>query len=168
VRGRATDEDEPIRVLFVCLGNICRSPTAEAVMRHHVSANDLGSRIEIDSAGTGGWHAGDPPDERAQAEAARRGISMVSAARKVHVGDLEYFDLVIAMDESNLADLRDLAHTPEQRAKLRLLREFDPASGEDLEVPDPYYGGPSGFADVFDLVDASCRGLLEHLCESSP
>ncbi len=160
--------EQPVRILFVCLGNICRSPTAEAVMRHHLSADDLDGSIEIDSAGTGGWHTGDPPDERAQAEATRRGIPMQSAARKVHVGDLEYFDLVIAMDESNLADLHDLAQTPEHRAKLRLLREFDPDVGEDLDVPDPYYGGPNGFADVFDLVDASCRGLLEQLRDMSP
>ena len=92
---------------------------------------------------------------------------MDSAARKVHVGDLEYFDLVLAMDESNLADLHDLATSPEQRAKIRLLREFDPEADSDLEVPDPYYGGPNGFADVFDLVDASCRGLLEHVRDLS-
>jgi protein-tyrosine phosphatase len=159
--------DEPVRVLFVCLGNICRSPTAEAVLLHHVLANDLSGAIEVDSAGTGGWHTGDPPDERAQAEASGRGILMTSRARQVHVGDLDYFDLVIAMDESNLADLQDLAHTPEQRAKLHLLRAFDPNAGEDLDVPDPYYGGPSGFADVFDLVDASCRGLLEQLRDMS-
>jgi protein-tyrosine phosphatase len=136
-------------------------------MRHHVSTDGLGHVIEVDSAGTGGWHTGDPPDERAQEEAARRGIRMESAARKVHLGDLEYFDLILAMDESNLTDLHDLAATPEQRAKIRLLREFDPEAGEDLAVPDPYYGGPNGFADVFDLVDASCRGLLEHLRDAS-
>jgi protein-tyrosine phosphatase len=136
-------------------------------MRHHVSTNGLDHLIEIDSAGTGGWHTGDPADERAQAEAARRGITMDSAARKVHVGDLEHFDLIMAMDESNLADLHDLATSPEQRAKIRLLREFDPEAESDLEVPDPYYGGPNGFADVFDLVDASCRGLLEHVRDLS-
>lgn len=136
-------------------------------MSHLVSTNGLDHVIEIDSAGTGGWHTGDPADERAQAEAARRGIPMDSSARKVHVGDLEYFDLILAMDESNLADLHDLATTPDQRIKIRLLREFDPEAGEDLAVPDPYYGGPNGFADVFDLVDASCRGLLEDLRDSS-
>jgi protein-tyrosine phosphatase len=155
--------DEPVRVLFVCLGNICRSPTAEAVLRHHVSSAELDAVIDIDSAGTGGWHAGDPPDDRAQAEAARRGIPMTSRARQVNLGDLEHFDLVLAMDRSNLADLEDLAQTPEQRAKLRLLRSFDVTAGEDLDVPDPYYGGPNGFEDVFDLIDASCRGLLDHL-----
>jgi protein-tyrosine phosphatase len=154
---------EPVRILFVCLGNICRSPTAEAVMRHHVTARGLDGAIEIDSAGTGGWHAGDPPDDRAQAEARRRGIEMRSTARKVHVGDFEYFDLILAMDRTNLADLHDLAPTPAHRQKVHLLREFDPSGGGDLEVPDPYYGGPTGFRDVFDLVDAACQGLLEHV-----
>jgi protein-tyrosine phosphatase len=145
------------------MGNICRSPTAEAILRDHVSRNDLAAHLEIDSAGTGGWHAGEPPDERAQAEAARRGISMDSRARKVHVGDLDHFDLVLAMDEANLTDLLDLATTAEQRQKVRRLREFDPDAGDDLDVPDPYYGGASGFADVFDIVDAACRGLLDDL-----
>jgi protein-tyrosine phosphatase len=149
------------------MGNICRSPTAEAVMRHHVSTNGLDGVIEIDSAGTGGWHTGDPADDRAQAEGTRRGIPIDSLARKVHGGDLEYFDLVLGMDKANIADLNDLAHTPEQRAKIRLLREFDPEADGDREVPDPYYGGPNGFADVFDLVDAACRGLIEHLRDSS-
>lgn len=154
---------EPVRVLFVCLGNICRSPTAEAVLRHHVSAAELEAVIDVDSAGTGGWHVGDPPDDRAREQAARRGIPMNGRARQVDVGDLEHFDLVLAMDSTNLADLQDLAHTPEQRAKLHLLRSFDVDAGEDLDVPDPYYGGPNGFEDVFDLIDASCRGLLDHL-----
>ena len=154
---------EPLRVLFVCMGNICRSPTAEAVLRNYVSATDLVDGIEIDSAGTGGWHAGDPPDERAQAEAMRRGISMTSRARQVHVGDLDHFDLVLAMDEANLTDLLDLATTPEQRRKIKRLREFDPDADGDLDVPDPYYGGASGFADVFDIVDAACRGLVDDL-----
>jgi protein-tyrosine phosphatase len=152
-----------VRVLFVCLGNICRSPTAEAVLRRQVVAEGLDGIVEIDSAGTGGWHAGDLPDERARAEAERRGITMDSRARKVHVGDFEYYDLILAMDGSNLADLHDLAPTPAHRDKLRLLREFDPAADGNLEVPDPYYGGPSGFSDVFDLVDAACAGLLDHL-----
>lgn len=132
-------------------------------MQEHVSANGLDELVEIDSAGTGGWHAGEPPDERAQAEAGRRGLDMRSRARQVNVGDLEHFDLVLAMDEANLTDLLDLATTPEQRSKIRRLREFDPASQADLDVPDPYYGGPSGFADVFDLIAAACRGLLTEL-----
>jgi protein-tyrosine phosphatase len=165
----STGDEQPVRVLFVCLGNICRSPTAEAVMRHHVATRGLERHVDVDSAGTGAWHTGDRPDERARAEAARRGIAMDSRARQVHVGDFEHFDLIVAMDRSNLADLRDLAATDEHRSKLRLLREFDPAAAHasDLEVPDPYYGGSDGFADVFDLVDAACRGLVDHLHPSS-
>jgi protein-tyrosine phosphatase len=163
--------DQPVRILFVCLGNICRSPTAEAIMRSHLEAAGLAHRVEVDSAGTVGWHRGEPADERARAEAARRGIEMTSRARQVHLGDFEYFDLIVAMDTANAADLRDLTSSREHRAKVRLLREFDgtgtgarAASGSgSLDVPDPYYGGPDGFADVFDLIDAACRGLLAHV-----
>ncbi|MEJ5255856.1 MAG: low molecular weight protein-tyrosine-phosphatase [Acidimicrobiales bacterium] len=154
---------DPVRILFVCLGNICRSPTAEAVMRHHVDRTGLTGRIEVDSAGTGGWHVGEPPDQRAQAEARRRGIAMTSRARQFHPGDFEWFDLILAMDRQNLTDLHDLACTPAQRSKIRLLREFDPAHNGDLEVPDPYYGGSGGFATVFDQIEAACLGLLDHL-----
>jgi protein-tyrosine phosphatase len=154
----------PVRVVFVCLGNICRSPTAEAVLRAQVAAAGLVDVIEIDSAGTGAWHVGEPPDERAQAEATRRGIEMRGRARQFHAGDFAHYDLVVAMDHANRTDLVDLAVAPEHRAKVRLLREFDDRSGSDeLEVPDPYFGGPDGFADVFDIVDRACRGLLDHL-----
>jgi protein-tyrosine phosphatase len=130
-------------------------------MRSRVADAGLQHRIEVDSAGTGGWHRGEPPDDRARAEAARRGLTMTSTARQVHAGDFELFDLVVAMDASNADDLRDLA-SPSHRAKVRLLREFDPTA-EELDVPDPYYGGPDGFADVFDLIDAACLGLLDHV-----
>ncbi|MFN8038306.1 MAG: low molecular weight protein-tyrosine-phosphatase [Acidimicrobiales bacterium] len=162
---------EPVRVCFVCLGNICRSPTAEAVMARLVRDAGLDGRIEVDSAGTGGWHVGDPPDDRARAEARRRGIEMSSRARQLHVGDLAFFDLVVAMDRRNLADVHDLALEPAHRDKVVLLRTFDPATADEaadtdaLDVPDPYYGGPDGFARVFDLVEAACRGLLAHLEE---
>jgi len=160
---------EPVRVCFVCLGNICRSPTAEAVMTRLVHEAGLTGRVEVESAGTGGWHVGDLPDERARAEARRRGIEMTSRARQLHVGDLSYFDLVVAMDRRNLADVGDLVVDPAHRDKVVLLRTFDPATADDpthpdaLDVPDPYYGGPDGFAHVFDLVEAACRGLLAHL-----
>ena len=154
-----------MRILFVCLGNICRSPTAEGVMRHRVRAEGLEDRIEIDSAGTGGWHVGAPPDERATEAAGRRQIVLDGAARKFTPGDFEEFDLILAMDESNRRDLVALAPDEEARAKVRLLREFDPDSdGErDLDVPDPYYGGDQGFEHVLDLVDAATRGLLDEL-----
>lgn len=160
---------DPVRVCFVCLGNICRSPTAEAVMAHLVAEAGLDHAIELDSAGTGGWHVGDPPDDRATAEAARRGISMRSRARQFHVGDFAFFDLVVAMDGRNVADLHDLALDQDHRDKVVLLRSFDPNRPDatddpgDLDVPDPYYGGPDGFARVFDLVEAACAGLLDHL-----
>jgi protein-tyrosine phosphatase len=155
-----------VRVCFICTGNICRSPTAEAVMANLVDEAGLVDRIEVDSAGISNWHAGDRPDERSAAEATRRGVAMRSRARQVHPDDFERFDLLLAMDLSNLADLRALAD-PSAVAKVRLLRSFDPAlegrPDDRIEVPDPYYGGDSGFADVFDMVDAACRGLLDHL-----
>ncbi len=157
---------EPLRICFVCLGNICRSPTAEAVMARLLEEQGLSERIEVDSAGTGGWHVGDPPDERATAEASRRGIPMRGRARQFHVGDFSFFDLVVAMDRRNLADLHDLALEPDHHDKVVLLRSFDPSAtgaGDDLDVPDPYYGGPDGFSHVFDLVEAACRNLLDHV-----
>jgi protein-tyrosine phosphatase len=149
-------------VLFVCLGNICRSPTAEGVMRSLVEQAGLQERIEIDSAGTGAWHVGSPADARASATARARGVALESVARQVVLDDFEEFDLVLAMDSENLRALTRLASDEEQRARIRLLREFDPASegAADLDVPDPYYGGEHGFEAVFDLVQAACAGLL--------
>lgn len=150
-----------MRILFVCAGNICRSPTAEGVMRGLLDGEGLTERIEIESAGTGGWHAGDPPDARSVAAAHARGITIDGAARRVTDDDFERFDLLLALDRENLREL--LARAPEDaRAKVRLLREFDPASvaSGDLDVPDPYYGGANGFEDVLDLIEAACAGLL--------
>ena len=154
-----------MRVLFVCLGNICRSPTAEGVMRHLLREEGLEDRIVLDSAGTGGWHVGAAPDERATAAARGRGIALEGAARTVSATDFDDWDLLIAMDRDNERELLYRAPDEEARAKVRLLRSFDPESvarGE-LEVPDPYYGGDRGFEDVLDIVDAGCRGLLEEL-----
>lgn len=150
------------RILFVCLGNICRSPTAEGVMRALVAQAGLEHSIELDSAGTGAWHVGSSPDERATTAASARGVALEGSARQVRTTDFKDFDLLIAMDSANLRDLRALAHGDEERAKVRLLREFDPASAGagDLDVPDPYYGAGDGFAKVFDLVHAACEGLL--------
>jgi protein-tyrosine phosphatase len=152
-----------VRLLFVCLGNICRSPTAEGVMRALVAEAGLGERIELDSAGTGGWHVGESPDGRATAAARRRGIALAGAARQVRPRDFDQFDLILAMDQSNQRDLRELAPDEDTRAKVRLLREFDPAADGDLDVPDPYYGGPGGFDKVLDLVQAACAALLGQL-----
>jgi protein-tyrosine phosphatase len=157
-----------VRILFVCLGNICRSPTAEGVMRALVREAGLEEKIELDSAGTGAWHVGSPPEERANETARSRGILLEGAAREVRREDYDDFDLVLAMDRKNLADLRRLAPDERTRSRIRLLREFDPAGAgvDDLDVPDPYYGGPRGFEDVFDLVQAACAGLLEEVRES--
>ena len=151
-----------MKLLFVCMGNICRSPTAEGVMRHLLREQGLEDEIQIDSAGTGGWHVGAPPDERATEAARRRGIALDGAARQVRPSDFEDHDLLLAADRENVAHLRAIAPDDEARAKVRLLREFDPDSrgARDLDVPDPYYGGPGGFEEVLDLVEAACRGLL--------
>jgi protein-tyrosine phosphatase len=151
-----------MRICFVCLGNICRSPTAEAVMRRLVADAGLADRVTLDSAGTGNWHAGELADSRTRAAASRRGIEITHRARQLVAGDLERFDLVLAMDRDNLADIRRLfgrrAH-PE----LALLRAFDATAPGGAEVPDPYAGGPDGFEDVLDLCERACRGLVEHI-----
>jgi protein-tyrosine phosphatase len=154
-----------VRLLFVCMGNICRSPTAEAVMRALVAEEGLEDEIEIDSAGTGSWHVGHPPDRRSTAAAKARGIVMEGAARQVTVADFDDYDLLLAADADNVGALRALAPEGAAAAKIHLLREYDPAAAAagDLAVPDPYYGGPDGFEHVIDLVDAACRGLLETL-----
>ncbi|MDO8186388.1 low molecular weight protein-tyrosine-phosphatase [Conexibacter sp. JD483] len=155
----------PTRILFVCLGNICRSPTAEAVMHRLVEEAGLAGEIALASAGTGGWHVGNPPDARATAAAATRGFAMQSLAQQVTAADFGRHDLLIAMDRDNARTLRALAPDPEAAAKVHLLREYDPASAgsPDLDVPDPYYGGADGFDHVLDLVEAACAGLLEAL-----
>ena len=143
-----------MRVLFVCSGNICRSPTAEAVMRALVAHAGLDDEIELDSAGTGAWHVGEPPDDRAAAAAARRGITLTGTARQVEPSDFTHFDLVLAVDDENLQRLRDVAPS-DTHERIRLLDETD--------VPDPYYGGPDGFDAVLDQLDADCRRLLDEL-----
>lgn len=150
-----------IRVCFVCLGNICRSPQAEGIFRELVVTASLTDRFHIDSAGTGGWHAGELPDARTRATSARRGVPLTHRARQFTVADFERFDHILAMDRRNLADLHALAPTDDARRKVRLLRDHDPAGSGD--VPDPYYGGHDGFDHVFDLCEAACRGLLAEL-----
>jgi protein-tyrosine phosphatase len=145
-----------MRILFVCMGNICRSPTAEATMRSLVRAAGLDDRIQVDSAGTGGWHAGEPPDARSAEAAARRGIELSGAARQVRVSDFEDFDQLVAMDRDNLERLLAIAPDAEAAAKVRLL-------GDGIEVPDPYYGGSRGFETVLDIVESGCRELLDEL-----
>ena len=146
------------RILFVCLGNICRSPTAEGVMRRLVRDEGLEDEIEIDSAGTGGWHVGAPPDARATEAASRRGTELSGAARRFDPArDFDRFDLILAMDAENRRELLELAPGPDARAKVRMFRRGD------LDVPDPYYGGDDGFEEVLDLVEEAARELLEEL-----
>lgn len=150
----------PVRaVLCVCLGNICRSPIAEGVLRHR--AREAGLALEVDSAGTGAWHAGEPPDRRATAAARRQGVILEGRARQVAVDDFARFDLVLAMDRSNHRDL--LARCPRPHVgKVRRLGEWDPRGGAP-DVPDPYYGGDEGFDEVFALVDRCARALIAAL-----
>ncbi|MFR0688180.1 low molecular weight protein-tyrosine-phosphatase [Enterobacterales bacterium AE_CKDN230030158-1A_HGKHYDSX7] len=147
-----------MKVLFVCLGNICRSPTAEGVFRHKVREAGLEGRIEIDSAGTGDWHVGKAPDARTRAAALRRGYDLSGLrARQVSVADFARYDLILAMDNANLRDLKHL-RTSTGKAELDLfLRRYE---GAVDEVPDPYYGGEDGFEQVLDLVERACDGLL--------
>ncbi|HLI32104.1 MAG TPA: low molecular weight protein-tyrosine-phosphatase [Solirubrobacteraceae bacterium] len=149
---------EPQRILFVCLGNICRSPSAEAIARALAVRQGLDHALAFDSAGTGSWHIGDPPDPRAREAAAARGIELTGRARQVSAADFERFDLLIAMDRAVLRTLQGAAPDAEARAKVRLL------PGEH-EVPDPYYGGPEGFERVLDLLEARCSELLAELTE---
>ena len=151
-----------VSICFVCLGNICRSPTAEAVMRAQVEAAGLSDRIAIDSAGTGDWHVGKAPDERAQRAGRTRGYDLSPLrARQVTAADFDRFDLLLAMDEANLRNLERIC-PGQRRERVRLLMELAPhAAGR--EVVDPYFGGREGFEAVLDQVEAACEGLLAHL-----
>ncbi len=153
-----------MRLLFVCLGNICRSPTGEAVMARMVREAGLEEEVVVGSAGTSDWHAGSPPDARSTAAAAARGTTLAGAARQVTVADFEDWDLLLCADRRNAAVLLALAPDAAAAEKVRLLREFDPdsvAAGR-VDVPDPYFG-EDGFEEVLDIVEAACAGLLEHV-----
>lgn len=156
----------PTRVLMVCMGNICRSPTAEAVLRTQAALRGMAQRVEVDSAGTHGWHAGEPPDARAQAHGARRGYDLAPLrARRVQAADFERFDLILAMDRDNLANL--LAARPAGvETRVELLLRYASRHAVD-EVPDPYYGAADGFERVLDLVEDACDGLLTHLSRTT-
>lgn len=152
---------DKVSILFVCMGNICRSPTAEGVFRHHVAAAGFGDLVLVDSAGTHAYHIGEPPDRRAAAAAARRGYSMDKIrARRVIAADFSRFDYILGMDRDNVALLKEQAEA-EHHGKIRLLLECSSARDED--VPDPYYGGAAGFERVLDLVEEASTGLLERI-----
>jgi len=152
------------KLLFVCLGNICRSPAAEGVFLHLLKQRGLSERFVVDSAGTGGWHVGNPADRRMQAAANRRGIDLPSRARQICLDDFSSFDLVLTMDDDNLAAVRGLAQeagagaTATITPMLHYARNFP-----ETEVPDPYYGGEAGFEHVLDLLEDACTNLLDEL-----
>ena len=158
-------EEDMIPICFVCLGNICRSPTAEGIFIHLVDEAGLQDAFFIDSAGTSGWHEGERADRRSRATAEARGVPLPSRSRRFTSDDFERFEYVIAMDDSNLAALERMAPNADAAGRVHMLRAFDPDSPTGANVPDPYYGGDSGFDDVFDICDAGCRGLLRHLRE---
>jgi protein-tyrosine phosphatase len=159
-----TSENRHFSILFVCLGNICRSPTAEAVFRTLAAREAAELALSIDSAGTADYHVGCEPDRRARETARRRGYDMSGMrARRVEAEDFERFDLILAMDRSNWSELRQIA-PPAARERIRLFLEYGP-DVDLMDVPDPYYGGPNGFEAVLDMIEATARGLLQHLQE---
>jgi protein-tyrosine phosphatase len=152
--------DSAIRICFVCLGNICRSPTAEGVMKHLVHEAGLADRFEISSAGTGAYHAGERADARSAEAARRQGIELTSEARQFVADDFDRFDYVVAMDRKNYAHLQHLARRAAERDKICLLRTFD-SLAKIHDVPDPYF--ENNFDEVFEICRAGCAGLLEHI-----
>jgi protein-tyrosine phosphatase len=150
------------QLLFVCLGNICRSPSAEGIMKHLVAEASLSDRIRCDSAGTSAYHIGEPPDPRMTAAAKRRGIALGGQGRQFQPQDFERFDLILAMDQDNYRSLKALDRAGNYTDKIRLMCDFCQAFS-DKEVPDPYYGGADGFDDVIELLLDACQGLLTHV-----
>ncbi len=157
--------NDRIRILFVCLGNICRSPLAEGVFRELLREQDLQDHFSVDSAGTGSWHVGEAPDGRMRTLAADKGVSIDDLrARQFAASDLDEFDHVLAMDKNNLHDILFLDPDESHGHKVRLFREFDPEPG-DFQVPDPYYGGDDGFENVYRIVRRTAESLLDRLVE---
>lgn len=151
----------PVRLLFVCLGNICRSPLAEGVCRHMIRSRGLSARVTVDSCGTGGWHEGQAPDPRMRKTAQQHGVSMQGqTARQFSAADFERFDYILAMDRANLRAVRSQDATGTHAHKVQLFRTYDPEPG-DGEVPDPYYGGAAGFENVYQMVERTCAALLD-------
>ena len=155
----------PKSILFVCLGNICRSPTGEAVMQHFLQEHGHEQEVHVDSAGTIGYHTGNPADSRMRAAGEKRGYSFHSRSREITPEDLETFDLVIAMDRENLSDILEINAEP--TAEVKLLSDFLDDSWP-LDVPDPYYGGAEGFETVLDMIQASVEPLFNHLTQEDP
>jgi len=158
------------KVLFVCAGNIIRSPLAENIFRQLVEESGLSGSYEIDSAGTTNYHTGEHPDQRMRKVAAEHGLTYDGVSRQVTERDMHHYDLIVTMDRHNLGDMLFMTNSIEQEEKVRLLREFDPQGGPKAAVPDPYYGSVDGFHEVFHIVKRSCEGLLNALesGENSP
>jgi protein-tyrosine phosphatase len=152
-------------VLFLCMGNICRSPAAHCMFQHLVDEAGLSEQFEIESAGTIGYHEGSPPDRRMQQVLRSRGVPVIGRSKQLDRFDMEHFDLILAMDRENLDGALALARNEAERAKVKLFCEYCTEHSE-TEVPDPYYGGDQGFERVMDLIEDGCRGLLKHLSES--
>lgn len=146
----------------MCLGNICRSPLAEALFKHKVEHRNLEAFLEIDSCGTAGYHIGEPPDFRTIRNALKNGVKIDHLGRQLAEEDLEYYDYILAMDHSNYDNILRLPNASGHRNKIRLMREFDP-DNRNAEVPDPYYGGEKGFQEVFDILNRSSESFLDHL-----
>lgn len=155
--------NKPKRILFVCLGNIVRSPLAENLFRHMAIKQGLDSTYEVDSAGTSAYHVGEPPDVRMRRTAAGFGLDYDGAARRFQISDFDRFDLIVAMDHQNQRNLLAMARSEDDSEKIRLMREYDPQAPSDAEVPDPYYGGLDGFEKTYAIVERSVQGLLEAL-----
>ncbi|MEX1136256.1 MAG: low molecular weight protein-tyrosine-phosphatase [Balneolales bacterium] len=164
-KSRTITKEDPYKICFVCLGNICRSPTAEGLFRRIVDEQGLDEYFEIDSAGTSAWHIGEPANSKSRTIAEKYGTKLLSKARRFEPVDLEYYDLVVAMDFANHETLKELDEAGIYHPKITTLREFDPKPG-DGEVPDPYFGGINGFEDVYEIVKRSCESLLEQLLKS--
>lgn len=159
---RPITKEDPYKVCFVCLGNICRSPTAEGVFQHLVNERELSPYFFIDSAGTSAYHIGEPANSKSQWTANQHGVKLHSRARRFDASDLDEFDLVLAMDQENAKNVRRLSRNSRHSEKVKLMRDFDPQPGNG-EVPDPYYGGMDGFQNVFHIVKRSCENLLDEL-----
>ena len=155
--------DEIIDVSFVCLGNICRSPLAQGVFQDLVNHEKLDQRILVSSAGTSGWHVGDLPDQRMCQTAQSKGIQLKSRAHQFQRKDFDHFNLILAMDQSNLGKLEEIAPKTLPKDKLMLFRSFDPENKNGLDVPDPYYGGTKGFDDVYRMVERTCPPILAYI-----
>lgn len=161
---RTITKDNPYKICFVCLGNICRSPTAEGIFQHLVNKRGLQHYFFIDSAGTSAYHIGEPANSKSQWVANQQGVKLHSKARRFDTPDLKEFDLILAMDSENYTNIKRLDQTGSFMEKIKMMREFDPQPDE-MDVPDPYYGGMDGFQNVFDVLMRSCEGLLDELME---